>query len=699
VLKLSEFSLHTGRNEDLQLAQPAQLRFAKLNPTTASNVWTLDSQPFRWAGTNRTMELEGDVVWPERGSFRIAGQNLTSDLFEDFLAITNTRVTLDHLAVSGSWSNSPVTFAFESTAQLDTKRGYVFSFHGVANADASGIKVPELTLSSATQTICRAEGTLPFVIHPGNTNGLLTMKADGALRWSAFTETNSVFWDELATRSRLNLRNPRLTVDVSGTWAKPQGVMQLSAERIAIRTDKPMPRVDELNFDLKMNREMADAHLTTRIQDQPVTADARLPLGRGFWEGLRRTRKLPDTREATGEFTIQNAQIAPFAEFVPTILAPQGEFSLNVKLSPGNQLSGDALLYNATTRPLPSLGPVRSIDGKMLFAGRAVVLTNLSGEIGGQRVTAMGSAQLTDSFMLGKTVIPPFDLRVIGTNVPLVRQASAIVRADLNLAITNTAQAIGSISGNVRLRDSFFLSSLKGLAPGKVASPKRRPPYFSVEVEPFAGWKLGVDVTGEKFLHVQSPFFRGVASTTLRLEGSLKEPLALGEVRIHSGLITFPFGNLQVQQGFVSLTSADPYRPRLFVNATAQRMGYDIKLEASGPADQPTLQFSSSPPLSSEQIVLMLTTGQTPQGMATSTTTRQRAQGLALFVGKNILTDLGLSGNGEERLTIRSGEEVTETGKPTYDVEYKLTDDWSVVGEYDRFNQYNLGLKWRVYTK
>jgi translocation and assembly module TamB len=94
----------------------------------------------------------------------------------------------------------------------------------------------------------------------------------------------------------------------------------------------------------------------------------------------------------------------------------------------------------------------------------------------------------------------------------------------------------------------------------------------------------------------------------------------------------------------------------------------------------------------------MLTTGRSPQGIANAGT-RQRAQGIAVFVGKNLLSEFGIGGGGEDRLTVRSGEQVTEAGKPTYEVEYKLTEDWSLVGEYDRFGDYNAGLKWRVYSK
>jgi translocation and assembly module TamB len=76
----------------------------------------------------------------------------------------------------------------------------------------------------------------------------------------------------------------------------------------------------------------------------------------------------------------------------------------------------------------------------------------------------------------------------------------------------------------------------------------------------------------------------------------------------------------------------------------------------------------------------------------------QRAGKVALFLGKNLLSQFGLAGQGE-RLTIRSGEDISETGKPTYHVEYKLSSRWYLVGEYDQFNAFNAGLRWKIYSK
>ena len=295
--------------------------------------------------------------------------------------------------------------------------------------------------------------------------------------------------------------------------------------------------------------------------------------------------------------------------------------------------------------------------------------------------------------------LPPFEIHLRGNDVPLVRNPSLLLRADLDLGVTNAPPEQPVVGGTVKLRDSLFLADLRSLVPEETASPKQRPPYFSVEEQPWADWLLQLNVQGDGFLRVQTPLFRGKVSTSMKLEGTLKSPLALGEVKIDSGSVTFPFGSLDVKQGLISLTSENRYQPRLYITAGAQRLGYDINMEVTGTAEQPAVQFSSTPPLNSEQIILMLTAGQVPQGIGASTTARERAQGLALFVGKNLLSEFGFGTGGQDRLIVRSGERISESGHPTYEAEYKLTDTVSLVGQYDRFDQYNLNLKWKAYSK
>jgi len=72
---------------------------------------------------------------------------------------------------------------------------------------------------------------------------------------------------------------------------------------------------------------------------------------------------------------------------------------------------------------------------------------------------------------------------------------------------------------------------------------------------------------------------------------------------------------------------------------------------------------------------------------------------VAGFFARDLWRRVSLDDEAADRLSIRSGEDLTVTGQPTRTIEYELSDRWSVYGEYDRFNQVNAGLKWKVYSR
>lgn len=93
----------------------------------------------------------------------------------------------------------------------------------------------------------------------------------------------------------------------------------------------------------------------------------------------------------------------------------------------------------------------------------------------------------------------------------------------------------------------------------------------------------------------------------------------------------------------------------------------------------------------------MLTAGELPRNDF-SLSPQQRMQRLAMYLGKNFLSQYGF-GDASQRLTIHSGQDISQSGRETYVVEYRLSERWSLVGEYDRFGDFNAGLKWLIYSK
>jgi translocation and assembly module TamB len=312
--------------------------------------------------------------------------------------------------------------------------------------------------------------------------------------------------------------------------------------------------------------------------------------------------------------------------------------------------------------------------------------------LGGQTAEVTGKVNWKD------WTDPVWEIELKGSLIPLVRKPGLIIRSDLDLRAVKSQGETALISGDVTFLKSYYLSDLRSLIPGRVSTARRRPPYFSVTEQPYADFRLDVRVQGDQGIRVRTPLFQGLVSADMRLGGTMEEPFTIGELDIDSGQVMFPFARMQINQGQVFMTSENPYRPQLFILGTSRTLGYEVKAQITGPVDDPVWEMSSSPPLSTEAIVLMLTAGEVPREDF-SYSQSQRAGKLAMFLGRNLLSDLTTSESTEERLIIRSGESVTRDGQETYSVEYKLTDTLSVVGEYDRFGEVNAGLKWRIYSK
>lgn len=311
--------------------------------------------------------------------------------------------------------------------------------------------------------------------------------------------------------------------------------------------------------------------------------------------------------------------------------------------------------------------------------------------MGGQPVRLTGRAALPEGGS------PRLDLKLEGQNLPLVRDVGLLLRADLNLAIVSSERGDGRVTGQVKLRDSLFLAELQDVVPrggGSTARPNARPPYFSVTIEPLQRWQLDVTVEGREFLRLRTPVVDGTASARFQLGGTLGEPRAVGEAKVDQGRVRLPFATFQIQEGELRLTQADPYQPQISLTGTSRRLGYDLRMELTGTANEPRLQFYSSPALPSEDILLLVMAGQAPQEEV-SYTGSQRAVQIGTFLGRGVIGGL-FGGNGGDRLTVTTGERVSRQGRETYRFNYELTPRLSLVGEYDEFDSYNAGVRWRL---
>lgn len=676
---------------ELALRQDAKLRLALAAPAVVRWRPELQVEAFQLSGPDG--RIQGTVTLGPAGRIDLAGEHIASAWLRDFASLPGPAWTVMRLGLAGQWARGPAQFNLDSAVTLEIGDGRTALIEARGDGAADGIRIAALRVTESDATVIEALGRLPVALLPA---GGTPWRVDpaGALTLEATVAPHPVFWQKIAGLTGVTLEEPSVQAKVHGTWARPEGRATLQAGRVAIEprwTTRPLPAIETLDVELDGDRQGFNlTRFNVRVAGQAVRASGRLPVAENQWRDVIERPFARARNDADLRVELPDADLAAFARFLPAALAPKGRLQADVRYRNGG-VEGYLRLREAASRPLGPLGIVQEISADVSLAGRRFSFENVAARSGGQPVTLTGAVELTDEGS------PRFDLALRGTNLPFVRQTGLLLRGDLDLQLqTPGAGAPARLSGSVRLRDSLFLSDVRGLLPQGGAGPTRRPPYFAVEAAPVNAWTLAVDVSGDRFMRVRIPVFTGVASARFRLGGTLGEPRAIGEVVIDEGVIRMPFAGFTVTQGTVRLTEMDATVPEIYLRGSGRRYGYDLGLTVEGRASQPNVVFSSSPALDSEQVLLMVMAGTAPGNEITRTAT-QRAANIGLFVGQSLLSSLGGDATEADRLTLMSGEKVSRQGRETYEFEYQLSDRWTLTGEYNEFDEYNAGVKWRVF--
>ena len=84
-----------------------------------------------------------------------------------------------------------------------------------------------------------------------------------------------------------------------------------------------------------------------------------------------------------------------------------------------------------------------------------------------------------------------------------------------------------------------------------------------------------------------------------------------GKATLHDARVRLPFTRMKISRGDIIFTKDKPFEPVLDVEGDAFINNYQVTLYAYGPALDPKLRFTSSPPLSEGEIATLLATGST----------------------------------------------------------------------------------------
>ncbi|WP_309399835.1 translocation/assembly module TamB domain-containing protein [Cerasicoccus maritimus] len=688
-VEISKLLLDVREQPELNLEAPF---------TVKEDAGAISISPIRLKGeAGSKLELSGVVDYPHHGKVQLEAKDVKAVWLDLVLSEPLPyQVKLDDLLVQASWNGGPLEAKLKIDAGLFPENQDEVELLVDLSLQDGHLALPDLRVMQGEFTLMEAKGAASLLVTPAGPH-YWTIEDDAPIHFTLFAEPDdSPIWNWFEEQVAVDFIHPIIDFQISGNVSEPVGRLDLKFDALEAMTDseRKLPQVQKANVVVNLSPEqIAISRGEVNIAGRPFTLVAQLPMGRTSWEGLINEGAIPDWSEATGELRFTDVPLNAFTDFLPDVLRDEGTLSLTGKLSAGQNIQGGLDIEGVKTRPLAQLGSINDINASFRMEGRTLSVKQADAVVGGAPIGISGVVNLSEQWK------PLFDLKLSGENVPLARSPGLILRASPSITLKTDGEGITTIGGVVALNESFFTKDLASFQQGggggsSAGGGSMRPPYFSIEDEPLADWRLHLKIEGDRFLRVRVPTFEGVVSADFDMRGPLRRPLMYGQAELEHGIIMFPFATLRVDGGAVEIPQNDPDVPMLNITASGRAYGYDIQLRVTGTANEPIIAFTSTPSLEQSDIILMVTSGQIPNHDRSA---ESRLSGIGIYIGRSFLVDLGLIDPLDDVLTVNIGEDVSTSGKDTINIRYKLNDDWDVVGAYDKYDAYYLDFEYTIY--
>ena len=302
------------------------------------------------------------------------------------------------------------------------------------------------------------------------------------------------------------------------------------------------------------------------------------------------------------DFSARGKAAATLLSLVASGIQATGESNLELRLTgtPDDpQLNGTVdvkdvgLSYNNLPFRLSAL------NGTVKLLGERAIISSLKGSIGG------GGASFTGFVALREPLRYRLQTELSQVRVRYPSDFTSVLDGKLTLAGTSEQ---GQLSGDVSVRNIFANENLN-LIDLIAGTGIRGGPSLGVPSAFTSGISINVHLASIRPVRIETRNIRLVSDIDLHLQGTLANPVAVGNVYLRSGSAIFRGNRYTLTRGDISMTNPFQTEPVLDMQVQTRIDKYDLTLEVSGPPDQIRLSYRSDPPLPTEDILSLLAFG------------------------------------------------------------------------------------------
>ena len=260
---------------------------------------------------------------------------------------------------------------------------------------------------------------------------------------------------------------------------------------------------------------------------------------------------------------------------------------------------------------------IRNVKLRGAFSGSRLALSSFSGKAdNGGDVSGSGVVDLAG---LGERVQgqflqvrgPKLDLRVAARNAHLLdaNGLSATITGPLRIVSDGLG---GTIAGRLRIDTASW-------ALGGAAAAQKLPRIATREINvpndigpaSAAGstWRYLINASGDSRIDVRGLGLDSEWGANIVLRGTTDNPRIGGEARVVRGAYSFAGTRFELTRGIISFDENAPVDPRLDIAASTSTTGLEVTVKVTGNAQEPQIDFVSTPSLPEEEILARLLFG------------------------------------------------------------------------------------------
>ncbi len=368
-----------------------------------------------------------------------------------------------------------------------------------------------------------------------------------------------------------------------------------------------------------------------------------------------------------------------------------------------------------------------SMQGDMVLSRNLIRFERVHG------AASSGTIQLSGTIEHRNAALQSINMGITLRNFrfPFPKDFRSVADADLVLTLNGTS-GVPILTGDVNVIRSDYIRGFNLLEQLTSRSVVQSGPLTT---SPFMlGLRLDVDIHSDNGLYIDNELARLRGSLRLTLRGTPAYPSLTGRVEAGDGTIFYRGNRFEISHAYADFLDRNRINPVLEIRAEADVKTYRLILDAIGDLDHLTLNITSDPPMSTVDILSLLTTGKADTGTASGNsigtgTARRESQMTGLsaasvlsenltgVIGKRVQRIFGLESfrvdpflAGAENdptarvtiserlakdLVVTFSRNLTTSQEQIVIIEYDVTKDLSIVATRDEDGKYGLDFRFR----